>query len=115
MRRCAAAHHGNRTFPVPVPTPMRAVPEFVMISRTSAKSTLIKPGRTISSDVPITCPDKYEVAHHSAITTSEAHGANKFALKPNEHARDALMSSLCGNASKYSGDKHMVFAHSSAA
>lgn len=44
----------TRTFPVPVPIPIRAVPEFFMISLTSAKSTLISPGRTMISDVPIT-------------------------------------------------------------
>lgn len=47
-------HPPNRTFPVPVPIPMSAVPEFLMTARTSAKSTFMSPGRTIISDVPIT-------------------------------------------------------------
>mmetsp|Transcript_50551 Transcript_50551/g.105600 ORF Transcript_50551/g.105600 Transcript_50551/m.105600 type:complete len:313 (+) Transcript_50551:2002-2940(+) len=40
--------------PEPVPIPIKALPASAMTERTSAKSTLIKPGLTIISEIPTT-------------------------------------------------------------
>mmetsp|Transcript_11594 Transcript_11594/g.15096 ORF Transcript_11594/g.15096 Transcript_11594/m.15096 type:complete len:266 (+) Transcript_11594:465-1262(+) len=50
----AEAASSARVFPVPVPIPMSAVPAFCITERTSAKSTLIKPGLTMISLIPTT-------------------------------------------------------------
>mmetsp|Transcript_17301 Transcript_17301/g.65950 ORF Transcript_17301/g.65950 Transcript_17301/m.65950 type:complete len:215 (+) Transcript_17301:592-1236(+) len=43
-----------RVLPLPLPMPMSAVPAFCMMLRTSAKSTLMMPGRTMMSLMPTT-------------------------------------------------------------
>mmetsp|Transcript_17335 Transcript_17335/g.24695 ORF Transcript_17335/g.24695 Transcript_17335/m.24695 type:complete len:315 (+) Transcript_17335:289-1233(+) len=50
----AVAASSARVFPVPVPIPIKAVPAFCITLLTSAKSTLINPGRTIISEIPTT-------------------------------------------------------------
>ena len=46
-----------RFSPVPIPTPIKAVPASVIMALTSAKSTLISPGTVIKSEIPWTpCP-----------------------------------------------------------
>mmetsp|Transcript_13996 Transcript_13996/g.27910 ORF Transcript_13996/g.27910 Transcript_13996/m.27910 type:complete len:286 (-) Transcript_13996:178-1035(-) len=50
----ALAASSALVFPVPVPMPMRAVPASPMTERTSAKSTLMRPGRTMISEMPTT-------------------------------------------------------------
>mmetsp|Transcript_20969 Transcript_20969/g.30837 ORF Transcript_20969/g.30837 Transcript_20969/m.30837 type:complete len:254 (-) Transcript_20969:191-952(-) len=50
----AIAASSAEVLPTPAPIPMRAVPASCMTDLTSAKSTLIKPGRTIISDIPTT-------------------------------------------------------------
>mmetsp|Transcript_78666 Transcript_78666/g.190097 ORF Transcript_78666/g.190097 Transcript_78666/m.190097 type:complete len:299 (-) Transcript_78666:177-1073(-) len=42
-----------RVFPKPRPMPIRAGPAFSMTERTSAKSTLIRPGLTTMSEMPV--------------------------------------------------------------
>mmetsp|Transcript_16763 Transcript_16763/g.25143 ORF Transcript_16763/g.25143 Transcript_16763/m.25143 type:complete len:208 (+) Transcript_16763:295-918(+) len=50
----AMAASSAEVFPIPVPIPMRAVPASCITLLTSAKSTLIKPGLTMISDIPTT-------------------------------------------------------------
>mmetsp|Transcript_311 Transcript_311/g.410 ORF Transcript_311/g.410 Transcript_311/m.410 type:complete len:283 (+) Transcript_311:339-1187(+) len=50
----AMAASSAEVFPIPVPMPIKAVPASAMTLLTSAKSTLIRPGRTMISDIPTT-------------------------------------------------------------
>mmetsp|Transcript_56119 Transcript_56119/g.154669 ORF Transcript_56119/g.154669 Transcript_56119/m.154669 type:complete len:277 (+) Transcript_56119:203-1033(+) len=50
--RCAASR--ARSGPLPEPMPIRAVPALLMTDRTSEKSTLMRPGLTIMSEMPTT-------------------------------------------------------------
>mmetsp|Transcript_23943 Transcript_23943/g.57765 ORF Transcript_23943/g.57765 Transcript_23943/m.57765 type:complete len:282 (+) Transcript_23943:432-1277(+) len=50
----ATAASSAEVLPEPVPIPISAVPASCMTLLTSAKSTLIKPGRTMISDMPTT-------------------------------------------------------------
>mmetsp|Transcript_40565 Transcript_40565/g.53398 ORF Transcript_40565/g.53398 Transcript_40565/m.53398 type:complete len:214 (-) Transcript_40565:408-1049(-) len=50
----AAAASSALCFPSPFPMPISAVPAPAMTDLTSAKSTLIKPGRTMISEMPTT-------------------------------------------------------------
>mmetsp|Transcript_8233 Transcript_8233/g.24718 ORF Transcript_8233/g.24718 Transcript_8233/m.24718 type:complete len:257 (-) Transcript_8233:1202-1972(-) len=50
----ATAASSAEVFPTPVPMPMSAVPAFCITERTSAKSTLMRPGRMMISDIPTT-------------------------------------------------------------
>mmetsp|Transcript_18000 Transcript_18000/g.29478 ORF Transcript_18000/g.29478 Transcript_18000/m.29478 type:complete len:258 (+) Transcript_18000:502-1275(+) len=50
----ATAASSALVLPVPVPIPIRAVPASCITLLTSAKSTLINPGRTIISEIPTT-------------------------------------------------------------
>mmetsp|Transcript_1740 Transcript_1740/g.3807 ORF Transcript_1740/g.3807 Transcript_1740/m.3807 type:complete len:271 (+) Transcript_1740:586-1398(+) len=50
----ATAASTARVLPFPCPIPIRAVPAFPMMARTSAKSTLTRPGLMIISEIPTT-------------------------------------------------------------
>mmetsp|Transcript_23171 Transcript_23171/g.32645 ORF Transcript_23171/g.32645 Transcript_23171/m.32645 type:complete len:370 (+) Transcript_23171:483-1592(+) len=50
----AIAASSADVLPMPVPIPIRAVPASCMTLRTSAKSTLMRPGLTIISEIPTT-------------------------------------------------------------
>mmetsp|Transcript_15772 Transcript_15772/g.22528 ORF Transcript_15772/g.22528 Transcript_15772/m.22528 type:complete len:279 (-) Transcript_15772:297-1133(-) len=61
-------------FPLPVPTPIKAVPAFFITARTSAKSTLTKPGLIIISEIPTTPCRKMSSATKNASVTGVLSG-----------------------------------------
>mmetsp|Transcript_2584 Transcript_2584/g.3965 ORF Transcript_2584/g.3965 Transcript_2584/m.3965 type:complete len:258 (-) Transcript_2584:382-1155(-) len=61
-------------FPLPVPTPMRAVPAFFITALTSAKSTFTNPGLIIISDIPTTPCLKISSATKNASVTGVLSG-----------------------------------------
>mmetsp|Transcript_3512 Transcript_3512/g.4667 ORF Transcript_3512/g.4667 Transcript_3512/m.4667 type:complete len:220 (-) Transcript_3512:666-1325(-) len=54
LEMAAIAASSADVFPIPVPIPIRAVPASAMTLLTSAKSTLMRPGLTMISDIPTT-------------------------------------------------------------
>mmetsp|Transcript_4367 Transcript_4367/g.5737 ORF Transcript_4367/g.5737 Transcript_4367/m.5737 type:complete len:291 (-) Transcript_4367:488-1360(-) len=70
----AIAASSALVFPTPVPMPMSALPASFMTDRTSAKSTLIRPGRTIISEIPTTPCRKISSATRKAAVTGVSSG-----------------------------------------
>mmetsp|Transcript_3347 Transcript_3347/g.13368 ORF Transcript_3347/g.13368 Transcript_3347/m.13368 type:complete len:219 (+) Transcript_3347:2310-2966(+) len=70
----AIAASAARVLPLPVPMPMSAVPAFPMIARTSAKSTLMSPGRTMISEMPTTPWRRMSSATRNASLTGVPSG-----------------------------------------
>mmetsp|Transcript_24156 Transcript_24156/g.66933 ORF Transcript_24156/g.66933 Transcript_24156/m.66933 type:complete len:310 (+) Transcript_24156:357-1286(+) len=70
----AIAASSALVLPTPVPIPIKALPASFMTDRTSAKSTLIKPGRTIISEIPTTPCRRISSATRNAAVTGVSSG-----------------------------------------
>jgi len=66
-RTARSAAKVARWWPLALPIPMSAVPAFSSTLRTSAKSTLIRPGCTMMSEMPTTpCDYESSIAHKAS-------------------------------------------------